>query len=158
MEMLFRYNQKLVQTVEDFGQHEKKLVDKYNALCKLYIDSFQKYCSSKNWDLNFNIKPIRCIFQQINVAEWKFQIEEPLIQAPTQPYQDQLLSCICRHFLDPHGRLEQQLDQVIRDKAWGNKSDEMLQAEELRTSIKNLKNTTPTIHNMFDLLEKTKNI
>lgn len=70
--ILFRYNQKLVETVEEFIQHEKKIVEKYNTLTKLYIDSFQKYCNSKKLDMNFNIKPLKCIFEKVKIGEWKF--------------------------------------------------------------------------------------
>ena len=44
------------------------MVDKYNNLAKLYIDSFQKYCSSKNLDMNFNIKPLKYVCDKVKVS------------------------------------------------------------------------------------------
>lgn len=86
--------------MEEFIVHEKKIVDKYNALAKLYLDSFQKYCTSKNWDTNFNIKPIRCICDKVNIGDWKFKAEEASFPPPPQSFQNKLLDIINRHFLN----------------------------------------------------------
>jgi hypothetical protein len=87
MKVLFKYNERLVQTVEEFIAHEKKIVDKYNALCRLYLDSFQKYCSAKNLDLTFNVKPIKCIFEKVRISEWQFHLEEPPLPPVDRTYQ-----------------------------------------------------------------------
>ena len=76
MKTLFHYNQRLVETVEQFIVHEKRIVDKYNVLSRLYMDSFQKYCSSKNMDLNFNVKPLKCVCDKVKVGDWKFDLED----------------------------------------------------------------------------------
>ena len=76
MRILFEYNEKLVRTLEECITREKKIVDRYNALLKIYLDSFKKYCSSKNWELNFNANPLQTTLDKININSWKFNLPE----------------------------------------------------------------------------------
>lgn len=76
-EILFKYNTKLLETVNEFIGHQKKIVDKCNALSAMYIKSFEKYCAKKHWDVNFtSLQPMKSLFQNFTMKDWTFETKE----------------------------------------------------------------------------------
>lgn len=73
---LYAYNQKMMETIETFMQHEKKVVKKYNKLCQIYTKHFKEYWNAKNIDVNFKdmMNPITSISETFSMNEWKIEI------------------------------------------------------------------------------------
>jgi hypothetical protein len=73
---LYAYNQKMMETIETFMQHEKKVVRKYNKLCQIYAKHFKEYWNAKNIDVNFKdmMNPITSISETFSMNEWKIEI------------------------------------------------------------------------------------
>ncbi len=74
---LYAYNQKMMETIETFMQHEKKVVRKYNKLCQIYAKHFKEYWNAKNIDVNFKdmMNPITSISETFSMNEWKIEIQ-----------------------------------------------------------------------------------
>lgn len=73
---LYEYNRKLLTTIEEFMEHEKNIVTKYNKLCEMFQKNIKQYASSKSLELNFNIfNPTKPVLDSFSMKDWKFQIE-----------------------------------------------------------------------------------